>query len=232
MTLLRLLTYNVRSLRGDAEAVCRVIHHAAPDLVCVQEAPRFWRWRARCAQLARDCGLVVVTGGRRAAGNLLMCQLGVEVEHTVDLLLAPVSGLHRRGAAVAVCRLRGARFAVAGTHLDLHPAARARHTAELLDRLPSCGVTEPVPLVVAGDLNEEPAGRSWELLADRLADAAAAAGNTAPTFPSASPKRRIDAVFADRRIAVRSCEVLDTPDIPSASDHRPILAELDVPDTI
>ncbi|HEX5494555.1 MAG TPA: endonuclease/exonuclease/phosphatase family protein [Mycobacteriales bacterium] len=232
MTVLRLLSYNVRSLRGDPDAVVRVIQRVGPDLVCVQEAPRFWRWRTRCAELARASGLVVVTGGRGAAGNLLMCQLGVEVEHTVDLLLAPVPGMHRRGAAVAVCRLRGARFAVAGTHLDLNSAARTRHVGELLDRLPGCGVHESVPLVVAGDLNEEPAGRSWALLGERLVDAGAAAGSTAPTFPAASPRRRIDAVFADRRITVRSCQVIDVPDVRTASDHRPVLAELDLPDTI
>lgn len=229
MSVLRLLTYNVRSLRGDPDAVARVIRQARPDVVCVQEAPRFLRWRTRCAELARRAGLVVVTGGRGAAGNLMLCQLGVEVEHAADLLLAPTVGLHRRGAVAAVCRLRGSRFALVGTHLDLESAARRRHTEELLARLPGCGVPESAPLIVAGDLNEEPTGPSWSLLSERLVDAGAAAGCTGPTFPSTNPRRRIDGVFTDRRIAVRSCAVIDSADVPPASDHRPVLAELDVP---
>lgn len=229
MTVLRVLSYNVRSLRGDVEAACRLIRDARPDVVCLQEAPRFLRWRTRCADFARRTGLLVVTGGRGAAGNLLLCQLRVEVEHAADLLLEPAAGMHRRGAAVAVCRLRGSRFALAGTHLDLEPTARLRHTRELLDRLPRSGVPASVPLVVAGDLNEEPSGGSWSLLGDRLTDTGVAAGCVAGTFPAAGPRRRIDAVFADPRIEVRSCTVVGSADASSASDHLPVLAELDLP---
>ena len=229
MTSLRLLSYNVHSLRGDPEAVYRVVRQARPDVVCVQEAPRFLRWRTRCAELARNCGLVLVTGGRGAAGNLLLCQLGVQVDHAVDLLLTPMPGLHRRGAAVAVCRLRGQRFAVVGTHLDLDPAARQRHGRELLDRLPGCGVPETVPLVVAGDINEEPSGQTWQMLSDRLVDTGVAAGRTEATFPSVYPRRRIDGIFADPRVRVRSYTVADSPEVRLASDHRPVLAELELP---
>ena len=63
MTSLRVLTYNVRSMRDDRSALGRVISSAAPDVVLVQEAPRFARWRSLCAQLARMSGLVVVSGG-------------------------------------------------------------------------------------------------------------------------------------------------------------------------
>lgn len=36
---IRVLSYNVRSLRDDTEALARVIRACEPDLVCVQEAP-------------------------------------------------------------------------------------------------------------------------------------------------------------------------------------------------
>lgn len=229
MTTLRLLTYNVRSLRDDRDAVARTINAARPDVVCVQEAPRFLRWRTRCADLARRSGLVVVTGGRTAAGNLLLCQIGVQVEHAANLLLSATPGRHRRGAAVAVFRLRGLRFAVVGTHLDLDAAARVRHARELLDRLPAVGVPPTVPLIVAGDVNEEPGQPAWSLLAEELADAAAAVGAGQPTFSTRSPRRRIDGIFADRRVPVRSCTVIESPDATSGSDHHPVLAELELP---
>lgn len=230
MTTLRLLTFNVASLRRDSDAVCRVVQRARPDVVCVQEAPRFLRWRTRCAALARDCGLVVVTGGRSAAGNLLLSQMGVQVDHCADILLERVPRLHQRGAAMAVCRLRGARFAVVGTHLDLDAAARLRHVGELLDALPGHGVPAGVPLVVAGDVNEETPGPAVARLAGRFTDVAVAAGEPAPTFPVANPHRRIDVIFADPALGVRSCQVLDSEDVRAASDHRPVLAELDLPE--
>ena len=63
---LRVLSYNVRSLRDDADAVASVIRSCEPDVVCIQEAPRFLRWRSKCAALARTSGMFVVTGGRPA----------------------------------------------------------------------------------------------------------------------------------------------------------------------
>ena len=60
---LRVLSYNVRGLRDDRQALAEVVRAADPDVVCVQEAPRFLRWRSTCAALARTSGLVVVGGG-------------------------------------------------------------------------------------------------------------------------------------------------------------------------
>ncbi len=41
----RVLSYNIRSMRDDTDALAGVITACAPDLVLVQEAPRFFRWR-------------------------------------------------------------------------------------------------------------------------------------------------------------------------------------------
>ena len=50
----RVLSYNVRSLRDDPAAVARVVRACAPDLVLVQEAPRFFRWRKPLGRLAAE----------------------------------------------------------------------------------------------------------------------------------------------------------------------------------
>jgi endonuclease/exonuclease/phosphatase family metal-dependent hydrolase len=232
VTTLRILTYNVRSLRDDRAAVSRTILAAAPDVVAVQEAPRFLRWRARGAELARHSGLVVLSGGHGAAGNLLLCQLGVEVEHSAVLGLSHRAGATRRGAAVAVCSLAGRRFAFVGTHLDLRPADRMSHVCELYARLADAGIDPAVPLIVAGDINETPGEPAWEVLARRLADGPAAVGADEPTFPAQEPRRRIDGVFVDRRLRVTEARVLGGSDVLAGSDHRPVLTEveLDQPD--
>src|SRR6476661_3036669 len=76
---LRVLTYNVRSMRDDRDALGRVIRSAEPDVVLVQESPRFLRWRSLCAELDRRINLVVVSGGRLAGANLILSSLAVTV---------------------------------------------------------------------------------------------------------------------------------------------------------
>jgi len=131
-TTLRVLSYNVRSLRDDKAAVdARVIEEAEPQVVCIQEAPRFLRWRSRAAAARPPIRPGRHHGGRPAAGNLLLCHLAVTVHSTAAITLSPRRGTHRRGAAVAVCSLAGQRFALVGTHLDLHAGDRLRHAHEL-----------------------------------------------------------------------------------------------------
>jgi endonuclease/exonuclease/phosphatase family metal-dependent hydrolase len=223
---LRLLTYNVRSLRDDAAAVARVIRAADPHVVCIQEAPRLWRWRSACAALARRSGLVIVTGGATAAGNLIMCTLGVEVEAARDELFSRDRGLHQRGAALARLRWHDIGFAVAGTHLDLAPAPRLRHVGELEGVIASFAGPDR-PVVIAGDINDLPGSPSWLALGTGRSDAFAAAGDGAgATYSASRPERRIDAVFVGAGLTPVTARVLDGPDVEVASDHCPVLVEL------
>src|SRR6476660_3253462 len=116
---MRVMTWNVRSLRDDAAGVAAVLRSAAPDIVLVQEAPRLWRWRYKCARLARQAGLVVVTGGRPAAGNLILCSMRVAVTSSYDVLRCKLPRLARGWAGHAVVSGEGRRVTVLGTHLDL-----------------------------------------------------------------------------------------------------------------
>ena len=105
----RLLSYNVRSLRDDAAAVVRVIRSAEPHVVCIQEAPRLLRWRAKCAALARRSGLVVVTGGRTAGANLILSSLDVDVVgHRGRAVHQGAMPTPTGCGALAVLRMRGA----------------------------------------------------------------------------------------------------------------------------
>lgn len=228
MPILRLLSYNVRSMRDDRAALARVIRSAEPDVVCVQEAPRFLRWRSTCAALARSSGLVVVSGGRPAGANLIMSSLAVDVVKSVDVLFSKEPGLHQRGAALAVLRFRGALFSVVDTHLDVKGEARLRHIIELNSAI-SRYLPPDQPVMVAGDMNDRPGSPTWLALTEHRVDAFAVAG-VGPAFTStaADPQQTIDGIFVDPRVTVVSARVLDGPDVPAASDHRPVLAELEL----
>jgi endonuclease/exonuclease/phosphatase family metal-dependent hydrolase len=226
VTTLRLLSYNIRSLRDDEDAVMRVIAAAKPNVVAVQEAPRFLRWRSAAARIARRSGLVVVGGGRTAAANLLLSGLEVTVEATHDVLFSRDPRLHQRGTAIALLSLAGKRFAVAGIHLDVVEPPRLRHVAELQTALDHV-VPPDVPVIVAGDTNDDPGSAVWRGLLERGVDAWAVAGTgDGITSSVALPRRRIDAVFVDPRLTVVTATVLNTPDVQIASDHRPVLVEI------
>jgi endonuclease/exonuclease/phosphatase family metal-dependent hydrolase len=225
---LRVLSYNVRSMRDDTDALASVIRQAEPDLVCVQEAPRFLRWRSKCAALARTSAMVVVTGGRPAGAMLLLARLGVDVHSTRDVLLSRTPGLHQRGLAVAEVSVGGSRVVVASMHLGLRADERLRHVDEVTGLMSRYDL----PVVLAGDVNERPGEPAWSLLTETFQDSWAAAGNDPAaglTYRSDAPYERIDGVFADRRLSVLSCEVPSSPEVSRASDHRPVLAELSLP---
>ncbi|MFI0778813.1 endonuclease/exonuclease/phosphatase family protein [Streptomyces sp. NPDC021212] len=239
----RVLSYNIRSLRDDREALARVIRACAPDVVCVQEAPRFFRWRKAAAWLARETGLVYVTGGATAAGPMILTSLRAHVERAEDILLPRVPGLHRRGFATAVLRFggghRGAddaiRLGVLSCHLSLAAAERYDQAGMLLDRIAALDVPYAV---AAGDINEEPDGRAFRRIAGTLRDGWATepwGASSGATFDPGDPRRRIDALFASDGIEIIGCGVpselpgVDDADLRAATDHLPVLAALRLP---
>ncbi|MEU8622080.1 endonuclease/exonuclease/phosphatase family protein [Streptomyces sp. NPDC048623] len=226
----RILSYNVRSMRDDEDALARVIRACAPDLVLVQEAPRFFRWRKHAARLAAKSELFVLSGGATAAGPLLLCSLRATVERTEDILLPLTPGLHRRGLATAVVRLGGARLGLISCHLSLSEQERHAQAGLVLDRLAALGTPYAI---VAGDLNERPGGPAWTRLTKELQDGhATAPWGTAPTFPATAPDRRIDAILATPGVEFLACGVptgLARADLHTATDHLPVLAVVRVP---
>ena len=223
MVSLRVVTYNVRSLRDDRDALVRVIRGLSADVVCMQEAPRRLRWRARCAALARDTGLLYVGGGGTAGGSMMLASLRVDVRSTLEYRFSRTPGLHERGAVAAVVELGGAAAVVASVHLGLDSTERLRHRSELVGMVDRFGgqVT-----VLAGDINERPDMPACRAIADEFTDAGAA--DDTPTFSTRDPRRRIDGVFVRGPARVASYGVVDGADVQAASDHRPVVVDVDV----
>ncbi|MFJ8543272.1 endonuclease/exonuclease/phosphatase family protein [Streptomyces sp. NPDC093586] len=230
---IRVLGYNIRSMRDDTDALARVIAACAPDLVLLQEAPRFFRWRKKLARLAAASGLVILSGGAPAAGPALLCSLRATVERTEDVLLPLTPGLHRRGFATAVVRFGGARLGVVSCHLSLQKDERYEQAGLLLDRIAAMGVEH---VVAGGDLNERPDGRVFRRLGDGLRDCwTVAPWGGEYTSTAADPHQRIDAILATEGVEVLGCGVptglsgVAEDDLRAATDHLPVLAALRVP---
>ncbi|NES29569.1 endonuclease [Micromonospora terminaliae] len=223
---LRVVSYNIHSQRDDTAALAEVVRAAEPDVVIVQEGPRRFRWRQKCASLADSFGLVVAAGGLPSLGNLLLTSLRVRVTATRCQRYPLTPGRHLRGAAYAECVVGGTRFLLAGSHLSTDPAERPAQAAAFKRELAAA----TLPVVAGADLNEGPDGTAWRTVAEGLTDAAVAMDRADRlTYSCANPRRRIDALFVDPRISVVDYDVVDTPRTRQASDHFPVLVDLLLP---
>jgi endonuclease/exonuclease/phosphatase family metal-dependent hydrolase len=218
---LRVMSYNVHGLKDDRAALTALIRDLAPDVLIVQEAPRRFRWRQKCAALADDVGMVVGVGGLPALGNLLLVSLRVKVHETWCLRYPLTPGRHLRGAAFCRGSVRGGTFTVSGSHLATDPAERPAQAAVWKDALAAV----EGPVIAAADLNEGPGGGAWRMVGDGLLSSAAGR----PTYPATLPARLIDSLFVTPDITIEKYDVVETDLARRASDHLPVLADLTLP---
>ncbi|TDD96870.1 endonuclease/exonuclease/phosphatase family protein [Jiangella asiatica] len=220
---LRVVSYNVRGLRAGAgaAAVAGVLRELDADVVLLQEVPKLLLWRGRCAALARRADLLYAGGGGTTGGTALFTSIRVDVREVREHRLRATPGLTRRGVVLARLVKDGVPFGAASIHLGLDAGERARHLTDITGLINRLGAAI---MVVGGDVNEEPSAPTWTRLASHYADAGAAVST--PTFPVASPRRRIDGVFVRGAVEVCSCRVADTEQVRRASDHRPVVADL------
>jgi len=238
----RVVSYNLHKCADDRGALEAVLRALRPDVLLAQEAPAGFRWRPRCAELARRIGLTYVCGGGgEAAGNMVAVSLRCDVRATFVAPLPTPRFVQGRGMAGAVVDGAGVRFAVVATHLDLDARRRVVHVDRIVERAQAFAEMYSVPLLVGADTNETPGAPSWAAmtaagLADRGVDQAA---DRTWTTPTVGPDRRIDVLLSSPGLTVRRYATgLDalagpTPGITAAtftaaSDHLPVLVEVSV----
>jgi endonuclease/exonuclease/phosphatase family metal-dependent hydrolase len=166
--------------------------------------------------------MVVAVGGLPSLGNLIVTTLRVSVTRTWSVRYPLTPGRHMRGAAFAECTVGGVPFAVTGSHLSTDPEERPVQAVAW--RAAMTGTT--LPLIAVADLNDVPGSESWTIASEGLVDAAGE--DERFTYSVRAPNRRIDGVFVDPRITLVGYDVVDTPQTRRASDHFPVLVDLDV----
>jgi endonuclease/exonuclease/phosphatase family metal-dependent hydrolase len=225
MPSLRVMTYNIwmggrgGSLLGDA------VRAASVDVLLVNESPKsLVGSRRNCRRLADSWGMRYVAGGRDAGSNMIAVAYGVHVRSTYVTTLRQPLFHPRRGIAAAQIRVRGRLVGVVSCHLSLDAERRAvevERVLEVASRLRG-------PVVVGGDLNEGPGGPSWRRL--RSAGFLDHGSKDWPTFPADEPTKRIDALLVRGAAGVtrHGDPGVDAELQAQASDHRPVLAVLDL----
>lgn len=234
---LRVLTYNIHHGEGtdgklDLPRIARVISDQKPDLVALQEVDRKTR-RTRDvdqpAQLARLTGMnaafgrgIDFEGG--GYGNAVLSRFRIETTEVHRLPLK--EGEERRCALVVTVRPweAGPQVVFVATHLNHRDEAERVREVEEIQRVLA---DERRPTILAGDLNSRPATPPVQKFSGAWLDAALSAKpESAFTFPSDKPVRRIDYVLLRPATAWRVVETLVVNE-PVASDHRPVLAAVE-----
>lgn len=243
---LRLMTYNVHRCVGtdralDVERVAEVIAAENPDVVALQELDVLRRRTKIVDQAHRLAELLKMKFHFHPAmaveeelyGDAILTALPERRIRAEGLpLYRRVPGLEPRGALWVEVMVGDTPVQIINTHLGLIPQEQKRQAAALLGDRWMASDEWTAPGVLLGDFNATPYSATYRMLKAALRDAQTTGGTwTKPataTFPSSFPFMRIDHVFLAGDITVTSVESPFDPRARVASDHLPLVVELDV----
>ena len=215
--------YNVHGFRAGVKAVAAALERFHPDLILLQESGS----RRALRRFARAMGMEVAADPRaflrrRGKDAVLVRSPWRIVEHR-QYRFPTIDRFYPRGALVARLDASGRRCWAVSAHLGLRRRERARHAREILRLLDAL----EGPILLGGDLNELPEGPAVQVISELLWDAWLLGSDVAgETFPSEEPTARIDYLFVSEGVRVERALVPSGPKIGTASDHRPVVAEI------
>lgn len=233
-TPLRVATYNVhacigRDGRHDPDRIAEVVRELDADIVALQEftypaeVALETRTPAFLATLDRyQCALGPTRHRTRQAvtecfGNALLTRHPIIDVRRIDLSM---ERREPRGALAATIDTGGELLHVLATHLGLHIHERRFQVRQILDYLDSIPKAR---VVVLGDFNDWLPGRSAAHALDRRLGRPPRPA----TFPVAWPVVALDRIWVQPKHALRQVFVHATPTARLASDHLPVVAEID-----
>jgi endonuclease/exonuclease/phosphatase family metal-dependent hydrolase len=220
-------TYNVHGWVGidgrrDPERSGETLAELGADVIALQEVrcgPDGPGILERIAEMLKMESLrgMVHEWRDEAHGNALLSRLAITAAEPVELT---VGGREPRGAIVATLDTGAEPLLVVATHLGIGPRERRLQVRRLVAHLPPA---EAGALVVLGDMNE------WVRGAGALLPLHRRLGRTPGprTFPTPFPLFSLDRIWVFPRWRLRRLWVHRSPLSRAASDHLPLLAELD-----
>lgn len=251
----RVASYNIAAGAGtdrvfDIDRTAAAIAELDADVIGLQEVDRHWGARSLDLDLARELadrldmhvGYAPIYSFDPPVEGAPRREFGVAILSAHPILEFTNHDLTRLstqdpqpvprpmpGFAEAVVQVQGARVHVYSTHLDYRadPTVRELQVADtlaILDQDPA-GASQ----VLVGDLNARPHAPELAPLWDVVTDAWRTADGDGATYPATAPDRRIDYVTVAGGVEVVGATVPDTALATTASDHRPVVADLLLP---
>ncbi len=240
----RLVTYNVHGCVGrdgvhDVSRVYEVLTQIAADVVVLQELD-VGRARSDHAHhpevLAKALGMTfafcpTVMDGDEHYGHAVLSKRPAHRVRAANLPRATwPRAAEPRSALWVELDLDMCKLQIIGTHLGLSPWER---------RLQARALTGPEWMgderfrgarLLCGDFNVPPGSLTYRKLVRGLHDAQRGMGRARerPTFPAWMPLVRLDHVLVSDEVRVTSAYVERTPAARSASDHLPVVVDLEL----
>ena len=216
----------------DPERTARVIECCRANVIALQEVD-FGRGptaepsavQRLAERLGMRCHFTFTRDGKRG-------HFGNAVLTPYDLELVAEGFLPRRrdeARAVQWLKVLGPHFQLQlmNTHLSVQMWERRAQVDALLGVEWLVRAQADLPLVVCGDFNASPFSRVHRRLSRDLVDVQCGSLRRLATWPARLPFLRIDHMFVNRALLVRSAGVVEVGFSRVASDHLPLLAEVD-----
>lgn len=227
----RAATYNVHACVGtdrrhDPDRVAAVIDELDADIVALQEftypASVALETRTPVVLTALDryeCALAPTRQTtERCFGNALLTRHPIVDVHRIDLSM---ERREPRGAVAATVDIGGSLVHVLAAHLGLRLRERRFQVRQILEYLDS---VRNALFVVLGDFNDWLPGRSVVHLLDRRLGHPPRPAS----FPVRWPLVPLDRIWVHPRRALQTIATHVTPLARRASDHFPVVAEIDL----
>jgi endonuclease/exonuclease/phosphatase family metal-dependent hydrolase len=235
------VTYNVHSAVGldkryDLERIRRVIAGARADVVALQEL-NCGMWRPshgdQVSALADGLALTpsfcaVRQETQGSFGMAVLSPFGVVQHREYDLTYRPTRE-PRYCQRVDLSVEPGGVLHVFNCHLGLAARERVFQRNRMLSDAILLSEDLHHPVLLMGDFNDSPISVVHRSLRRHFTDAFTAAGKRwGPTFKAGPIPLRLDRIYCSRNIRVLDCRVVNDELTRVASDHRPVIATLEV----
>ncbi|MFO7687750.1 MAG: endonuclease/exonuclease/phosphatase family protein [Desulfobacterales bacterium] len=242
--LLRVMTYNIHSCVGaDGEAdpgkITAIIADLDVDIAALQEVDAghpAHAYRDQAQIIAAELGVrhlyfPVEQAGLRRFGLAVLSRFPIVAFDRLRLPnVYPLLNPRRRGALCSILATPAGRIHLINTHLSLFRLERRLQLNALMagDGVPA-GAAD-APLIFCGDLNSGPSSAVHKQLSRRLTDVQATSlgGSAKATFHAKDPFFRLDHIFVSSHFTPLKTEVRRTAATAAASDHLPLVVELEL----
>jgi endonuclease/exonuclease/phosphatase family metal-dependent hydrolase len=242
--LLRVMTYNIHGCIGadrvaNPGKIAAIIADLDVDIVALQEVDvghSTREYRDQAQMIAGVLGVEhvyfpVEREGLRRFGLAVLSRFPIVRFDQVRLPnVYPLLNPRKRGALRTRIETPVGPIKLINTHLSLFRLERRLQLKALMagDKLAAGPAEEP--LVFCGDLNSGPSSETYKQVARLLTDVQAASNNgpLEATFHAKSPFFRIDHIFVSSHFKPFKTEVCKTDDTTAASDHLPLVVDLEL----
>lgn len=229
---MRIASYNIHKCKGtdgrvDPGRIVRVLAEIKPELAALQEVDHRFGRRIGLLdpqELKREAGLILLAqsdapDGHGWHGNALLVSQEPRSYRRIRMQLP---GVEPRGAIIAELDFGSGPFRVIAAHFGLLRRSRVSQANALLTMFTRLA---PMPTVLLGDLNEwrRRKGSSLNVFEPLFGEA-----RPLPSFPSRRPIFPLDRILGWPHGLVTDLAVHQSALSRKASDHLPLVAEVDL----